>query len=137
MQLYLGNCLDFIQEMPDQSVDAIITDPPYAATDLGWDNLFVDWLEPCLRILKPNGYLATFGLENLQYYVSKVYKRRWSGIWLKEKGTMRTHSAKKPMSQCEPYIVYCHPNAQIKLLTYNHLTIPGEPYRKIQKTRGI
>ena len=28
-QLYLGDCLDIMRGMPDKSVDAVITDPPY------------------------------------------------------------------------------------------------------------
>jgi DNA modification methylase len=29
INLYLGDCLDFMRTMPDKSVDAVITDPPY------------------------------------------------------------------------------------------------------------
>lgn len=136
MQIYLANCLDIIPTLPDQSIDAIITDPPYNATDLDWDTLFLDWLLPCLRILKPNGYLVSFGLEQLQYHIGKIYKKRWGGIWLKQCGIARTHSAKKPMSQHEPYVVYCHPDAKTRFLVYNKLTVPGEPYTTVKKNYG-
>jgi len=33
-QLYLGDCLDIMRTMPDKSVDAVITDPPYGTQDL-------------------------------------------------------------------------------------------------------
>jgi site-specific DNA-methyltransferase (adenine-specific) len=29
VQLYLGDCLEFMKTLPDKSVDAVITDPPY------------------------------------------------------------------------------------------------------------
>jgi site-specific DNA-methyltransferase (adenine-specific) len=34
VSLHLGNCLDVLREMPDASVDAVCTDPPYALAEL-------------------------------------------------------------------------------------------------------
>lgn len=34
VSLYVGDCLDVLREMPDASVDAVVTDPPYALTEL-------------------------------------------------------------------------------------------------------
>jgi hypothetical protein len=56
-----------MQTMPDNSVDAIITDPPYELNFMGksWDSTGVAyditvWQE-CLRVLKPGGHLLAFG----------------------------------------------------------------------------
>jgi len=51
--------------LPDNSVDSIVTDPPYGLGFMGkaWDALppGPDWAEECLRVLKPGGHLLAFG----------------------------------------------------------------------------
>jgi predicted methyltransferase len=65
VQLYHGDCLDVMASLPDASVDAIVTDPPYGLGFMGkeWDALppGIEWAEQCLRVLKPGGYLLAFG----------------------------------------------------------------------------
>jgi len=60
-----GDCLDNLREMPDSSVDAIVTDPPYGLGFMGkaWDDLppGLPWAQECLRVLKPGGHLLAFG----------------------------------------------------------------------------
>lgn len=109
--LHHGDCLDVLAELPDQSVDSVVTDPPYGLRFMGksWDGADIEsatatrrrqaampddgrsganggyrsasteagrydlsanaafghwcelWARECLRILKPGGYLLTFG----------------------------------------------------------------------------
>jgi site-specific DNA-methyltransferase (adenine-specific) len=51
--------------MPADSVDAIVTDPPYGLGFMGkkWDALppGLPWAEECLRVLKPGGHVVAFG----------------------------------------------------------------------------
>jgi site-specific DNA-methyltransferase (adenine-specific) len=63
----VGSCLDRLRELPDASVDAVVTDPPYELGFMGksWDSSGIAfntdvWLE-CLRVLKPGGHLLAFG----------------------------------------------------------------------------
>lgn len=63
--LHLGDCLDVMVSMPDNSVDAIVTDPPYGLQFMGkdWDKGVPGvhfWIE-MIRILKPGGHLLSFG----------------------------------------------------------------------------
>ena len=39
MKLYNGDCLEVMKSIPDKSVDAIITDPPYGTTNCKWDSV--------------------------------------------------------------------------------------------------
>ncbi len=61
-----GDCLDKLKELPDSSVDAIVTDPPYELGFMGkgWDKTGiannVDMWKECLRVLKPGGHLLAF-----------------------------------------------------------------------------
>lgn len=74
--LILGDCLDKLKDLEDNSIDSIVTDPPYglsAAKNSGktskggfmgkkWDHDVPsqDIWEECLRVLKPGGYLLAF-----------------------------------------------------------------------------
>ena len=64
---YLGDCLEVMDKLEADSIDAIITDPPYELNFMGkgWDNAGVSFRketwEKCLRVLKPGGYLLAFG----------------------------------------------------------------------------
>src|SRR5690606_1425022 len=66
VELRPGDCRDVIKAMPDNSVDAVVTDPPYALVFMGkqWDTgevafSEVFWTE-CLRVLKPGGHVVAF-----------------------------------------------------------------------------
>jgi site-specific DNA-methyltransferase (adenine-specific) len=63
--LYAGDCIEVMRELPDASVDAVVTDPPYGLGFMGreWDDLppGLDFAAECLRVLKPGGHLLAFG----------------------------------------------------------------------------
>jgi site-specific DNA-methyltransferase (adenine-specific) len=64
MKLLLGDCLDKLKELDDNSVDSIVTDPPYGLSFMGkkWDYDVPSqqiW-EECLRVLKPGGHILSF-----------------------------------------------------------------------------
>ena len=69
--LLLGDCLDRLREMPDNSVDSVVTDPPYGLSFMGkkWDYDVPSeeiWRE-CLRVLKPGGHLLAFAGTRTQH----------------------------------------------------------------------
>ena len=45
--LYLGDCLDVMKDIPDKSVDAVITDPPYGIDYEGGGNQYCQAKETC------------------------------------------------------------------------------------------
>lgn len=67
VSLHLGDCRDVLPLLPDASVDAVCTDPPYEIGFMGrgWDATGIaydtDMWKQCLRVLKPGGYLLAFG----------------------------------------------------------------------------
>jgi DNA modification methylase len=71
VKLHHGDCLDVLRSMPDNSVDSIVTDPPYGISFMGkkWDYDVPDvdvWAE-CLRVLKPGGHLLAFAATRTQH----------------------------------------------------------------------
>ena len=71
INLLNGNCLDLMRSMPDNSVDSIVTDPPYGLNFMGkkWDCSVPSveiWAE-CLRVLKPGGHLLAFAGTRTQH----------------------------------------------------------------------
>ena len=71
LALHLGDCLDVLRTLPDCSVDAVVTDPPYGLAFMGkrWDYdvpTVEIWAE-CLRVLKPGGHLLAFAGTRTQH----------------------------------------------------------------------
>lgn len=69
--LHLGDCLETLRTLPDSSVDAVVTDPPYGLSFMGkrWDYDVPSteiWAE-CLRVLKPGGHLLAFAGTRTQH----------------------------------------------------------------------
>jgi site-specific DNA-methyltransferase (adenine-specific) len=65
-QILKGNSLDLLPTLADNSIDAIVTDPPYELGFMGktWDNsgiaYSIELWQQCLRVLKPGGHLLAF-----------------------------------------------------------------------------
>lgn len=66
-KLYQSNMLDMLEVIEPNTIDSIITDPPYELNFMGkgWDNSGIafqpDTWKKCYEVLKPGGYLLAFG----------------------------------------------------------------------------
>jgi DNA modification methylase len=69
--LHHGDCLEVLRSMPDASVHAVVTDPPYGLSFMGrkwdYDVPSVDIWRECLRVLKPGGHLLAFAGTRTQH----------------------------------------------------------------------
>lgn len=62
MQLILGDCLEKMKDIADESIDCVITDPPYSIGYAEWDTFsnIEQVSKELVRILKPNGSVFMF-----------------------------------------------------------------------------
>lgn len=117
-ELYKGDCLELMKDIPDKSIDMILCDLPYGTTQNKWDSIIpLDklWRQYC-RIIKDNGAIVLFaqtpfdkvlGVSNL-----KMLKYEW--IWEKTAATGHLNAKKMPMKAHENILVFYK-----KLPTYN------------------
>lgn len=89
-QIIQGDCIEVMATMLDNSVDAVITDPPYGTTACKWDTCipFEPMWEQLKRITKKNGAIVLFGSQPFTSALvmsnSKMLKYEW--VWDKKKG---------------------------------------------------
>jgi len=78
-EILCGDNLPILREMADNSVDAIVTDPPYGLSFMGkrwdYDVPSVELWAECLRVLKPGGHLLAFAGTRTQHRMAVVAGR--------------------------------------------------------------
>lgn len=127
--LYEADCLEYMKDIPDKSIDMILCDLPYGMTQNNWDSYIpLDLLwEQYNRIIKTNGaiVLTSQGLFTAKLIMSqpKLYKYKW--VWEKSKPTNFLNAKKQPLRKHEDVCVFYK-----KQPTYNPQMVPGEPYDK-------
>lgn len=108
--LFHGDCREVIASMPDASVDAIITDPPYEIGFMGkgWDRSGIafntDLWADCLRVLKPGGHLAAFGAPRSWHRLAVAvedagFEIRDSIAWLYGQGFPKSMNVSKAIDR--------------------------------------
>lgn len=109
-QLYRGDCLDVMKDIPDGSVDLILTDPPYGTTACKWDSIIP--LEPMWgqlkRLIKPNGAIVMTASQPFTTTLiasnMKMFKYCW--VWKKSKPTGHLNAKKQPLRTYEDVVVF-------------------------------
>lgn len=109
-EVYQGDCLEVMQDIDDNSVDMILSDPPYNKTSIKWDKMIP--LEPLWRqykrIIKDNGAIV---LTAMQPFASKLvmsnpemFKYEW--VWEKTQATGFFNAKKQPLRAHENVLVF-------------------------------
>jgi site-specific DNA-methyltransferase (adenine-specific) len=110
IQLIQGDCLEKMKDIPDGSIDLVLTDLPYGITACKWDTIipFEPMWRQLKRIIKKNGAIVLFGSEPfssaLRISNIKNYKYDWK--WKKTKSIGFQHSKNRPMKILEDVIVF-------------------------------
>jgi site-specific DNA-methyltransferase (adenine-specific) len=99
-----------MKDIPDGSVDLVLTDPPYGTTACKWDSVipFEPMWEQLHRIIKTNGAMVLFGSEPfssaLRMSNIKNYKYDW--VWNKKKAGNIFLAKYQPMKIHENIMVF-------------------------------
>jgi DNA modification methylase len=110
IDLRLGDCLEVLKSIPDNSVDAVVCDPPYELGFMGkkWDNTGIAynvnvWIE-VLRVLKPGGHLLAFGGSRTYHRMAVAiedagFEVREMIEWVYSQGFPKSHSISKAIDR--------------------------------------
>lgn len=140
IQLYHGDCLEVMKNIPDKSVDMILCDLPYGTTECKWDR-FVDnrlmW-EHYNRILKESGNIILFASQpfTTKLIESNPKMFRYEIIWIKTRPTGFANANYRPMKKHENILVFT--KASTSTAGNNHATYNPqgliECERKVKRT---
>ena len=135
-ELWQGDCLELMNDIPEKSVDCIITDLPYGTTQCKWDTIipFEPLWKQYNRIIKDNGAIVLFGTEPFSSHLRlsnlKNYKYDW--IWDKVKGTGFLNAKRQPMRNHELISVFYK-----KQCTYNPQKTYGKKKKKSYRSKDL
>ena len=110
IKLIQGDCLEKMKDIPDGSIDAVITDPPYGTTACKWDTIvpFELMWEQLKRITKKNGAIVLFGSQPFTSALvmsnPKMFKYEW--VWEKNKASGHLNAKKQPLRKYEYISVF-------------------------------
>ena len=126
--LYNDDCLNILSQLPDNSIDMVLCDPPYGTTECSWDSVIpIDEMWTQLkRVIRPFKAIVLFGQEPfstmLRYHNISDYKYDW--IWVKNRPTNFAHAKNQPMKKHELISVFsdgkiAHSNLSLRRMEYN------------------
>lgn len=128
-ELIHGDCIAAMRAMPDASIDACVTDPPYGTTHCKWDvpiPFDLMWAQ-LRRVVKPAGAIVLFAGQPFTSLLIasnlRLYKYSW--VWEKTNATGFLNAKKQPLRVSEDICVFYG-----KQPTYNPQFSFGVPYSR-------
>jgi hypothetical protein len=109
-QLYLGDCLEVMKQLPDACIDMVLADLPYGTTQCAWDVIipFEPLWREYLRIAKPEAAIVLCAAQPFASMVvasnPKHYRYEW--IWEKGNATGFLNAKKQPLRAHESAPVF-------------------------------
>jgi DNA modification methylase len=117
-EIWYGDCLELMKNIPDKSVDAIICDLPYGTTACSWDVIipFDKLWEQYDRVCKENAAIVLFGQEPFTSVMrmSNILNWKYDWYWEKERITNIAQVKKRAGKTVETISVFYK-----KQCTYN------------------
>ncbi len=109
-ELWHGDCLELMRNIPDGSIDFICIDPPYGVTAEKWDVIvpFDQLWEQFNRIKKPEGVVAVFGSQpfTTKLIASNIENFKYCWYWQKNQGTNFFHASRMPIRKIEEICIF-------------------------------
>ena len=128
IQLYQGDCLEVMKNIPDKSIDLVLTDPPFGTTSCSWDSVIP--LEPMWeqikRITKPKSAIVLFGCQPFTSVLvsSNTGMFKYECIFEKSRPSNPALAKHRPLSYHENVLIFYKEkgiyNPQMSLGNRNH-----------------
>ena len=127
--VFEGDCLEIMKQLPDKSIDMVLCDLPYGTTQNKWDSVIPlgGLWQQYRRIVKDDGaiVLTSQGMFTAELMVSNPKMFRYKWIWEKSKSTNFLNAKKQPLRKHEDVCVFYR-----RQPVYHPQMIDGEPYDK-------
>lgn len=129
VQIYQMDAIELLRSLPDKTVDAVITDPPYGTTHNEWD-IAPNWKEllaECLRVSR--GAVCVFSQMPVAAEIVMADRKhfRYEWVWKKSKILGFLDANRKPMRAHELILVFSDSGN----VTYNpQMRLGYKPYSK-------
>ena len=110
INLMQGDCLERMQEIPDGSINMVLTDPPYGTTACKWDTVIdlPQMWEQLKRITKPNGAIVMTASQPFTSALvmsnPRMFKYCW--VWNKKQGGNPLNAKRQPLRVTEDIVVF-------------------------------
>ena len=151
------DCIKAMKEMPDNSVDSIVTDPPYELGFMGksWDSsgiaFNVEVWQEALRVLKPGGHLLAFSGSRTYHRMAVAiedagFEIRDQIMWVYGSGFPKSHNISKAIDKASGVEFSAKPASGVGFMnaegaggyntTLNQLTRKGESTPEAQQWEG-
>lgn len=134
-ELLQGDCLELLRDVPAESVDMVLCDPPFGSTQNAWDCVIPTpplW-ENLTRVCKPNAAMLFFAqmpfAAELVTSNRKMFRYEW--IWQKSNKTGFLNAKKMPLKEHENILVFYR-----KAPTYNPQMVKGERHSRAAGKRS-
>ena len=130
INLYNDDCFNILKDIPDGSVDFVLTDPPYGTTAIKWDNVLDFnrmWVE-LERITKPKSNIIFFASQPFTSLLitSKLDWFKYELIWNKNKCGSPGLAKYRPNKVHENIVVFSKESGGI----YNPIMEIGDPWKR-------
>jgi len=128
INLMQGDCLELMKNIPDGSVDMVLTDPPYGTTACKWDTVIPlgPMWEQLKRVTKKNGAIVMTASQPFTSVLVtsnlKMFKYCW--VWEKSKASNFLQASYQPLRAHEDVVVFCKSAKTV----YNPQMTEGKPY---------
>ena len=143
IELYNGDCLELMKNIPDKGIDMILCDLPYGTTQCKWDIVipFDRLWEQYNRIVKENGAIILFGTEpfSSELRLSNKSDYKYDIYWVKEKPTnfmqVKKRVGKLTENICVFYKKQCTYNPQ--MVKHNGKKVTNKPSERNAKFKSV
>lgn len=119
INLFHGDCLEVMKDIPDKSVDMILCDLPYGQTRNKWDSIipFEELWKQYNRIIKDNGAVVLFanGMFTADLMKSNPKNWKYNIIWEKDRPSGFLNAKKMPLRSHEDICVFYKNSQHITL----------------------